>query len=314
MSSIRTSSLVREVRHPLWTPQNYDGSSPILAGTETNAANDWQPLGVGKDPMVIGASPNTKTFKADAGSKFILSGFSKKDTIEDDTGDGDDAVQMRSRVFTVPGGRQASFIVPATWTWLAQFLATVYDDPYVTGKRPFDLRETRYAVAAAAGTVDLGAGYAAGYEGEIVATGIDDIAVGDLVSIDSSSPDVRRLEDLDRAHCRPPPSGCHRRQRRNRARGPVGPDGRRVAGRRMDGDQGSEGRADDRVGLDGLRCGVRVWARVMRYGRIGIKRRLRFWWTTGRHIPRTMWEFHLFTGALRTDDPELQRRHRRLFP
>ena len=114
MSSIRTSSLGREVRHPLWTPTNYDGSSPQLGGTGANAPGSWQPVGVGQNDYRDGDATDFRLFKADSGSKFILSGFSKKDTIEDDTGDGDSAVQMRSRVFTVPGGRQASFIVPAS--------------------------------------------------------------------------------------------------------------------------------------------------------------------------------------------------------
>ena len=81
------------------------GSSPILTGAATNGLNDWQPIGVGDADHLDGASPNQRRFKADAGSKMILSGYSTGETIEDDTGDGDESVQMRDRSFRVPGGR-----------------------------------------------------------------------------------------------------------------------------------------------------------------------------------------------------------------
>lgn len=187
MSSIPTHSLLREVRHPAHTPVNYDGSSPILTGSATNGLNDWQPIGVGDADHLDGASPNQRRFKADAGSKLIISGYSTGETIEDDTGDGDDSVQMRDRSFRVPGGRQVSFIVPASWVWLAPFLNLVKNDR--APKRPFELRETRFEAAVANAAVNLAAGYAAAYAGVILADGTDFDALdqGDLVTLNGGS-------------------------------------------------------------------------------------------------------------------------------
>ena len=156
---------------------------PSSRVTATNGLNDWQPIGVGDSDHLDGASPNQRRFKADAGSKLIISGYSTGETIEDDTGDGDDSVQMRDRSFRVPGGRQVSFIVPASWAWLAPFLNRVKNDR--APKRPFELRETRYEAAVANAAVNLGAGYAVAYAGQILADGtdFDDLDQGDLVQL-----------------------------------------------------------------------------------------------------------------------------------
>ena len=182
--SIPTHALRREIRHPAHTPVCFDGSSPILTGTGSNGLNDWQPIGVGDADYLDGASPNQRRFKADAGSKMIISGYSTGETIEDDTGDGDDSLQMRDRSFRVPGGRSISFIVPKGWVWLAPFLNLCKNDR--APKRPFELRETRYEAAVANAAVNLAAGYAVAYEGQILADGadFDDLDQGDLVILD----------------------------------------------------------------------------------------------------------------------------------
>ena len=140
MSNIPVNGILREVRHPAWTPVNVDGTSPTLSGTSTNAAGDWQPIGIGRE-LVQGTSPNTKTWKGDAGQMMTLSGYSTQDTISDDSGDGDDAAQMRSHDFEMPQTRALSCIVPATWQWLPRFLTTAFRDAM---KRPIELRETHY--------------------------------------------------------------------------------------------------------------------------------------------------------------------------
>ena len=185
--SIPTHALRREIRHPAHTPVCFDGSSPILTGTGSNGLNDWQPIGVGDADYLDGASPNQRRFKADAGSKMIISGYSTGETIEDDTGDGDGSVQMRDRSFRVPGGRSVSFIVPKSWTWLAPFLNLVKNDR--APKRPFELRETRYELAAASAAINLGAGYAAGFEGAILidGAGAADLDQGDLVDLNGGA-------------------------------------------------------------------------------------------------------------------------------
>ena len=139
MSNIPVHELTREVRHAAWTPVNPDGTTPALAGSGSNAANDWQPFGTGSGGFVRGTSPNTVTFTGDDGQMMTISGYATQDTIEDHTGDGDEAVQMRSVELEVPQARQMSLIVPATWQWMAKFLQTVFRDAM---KRPMEIRDT----------------------------------------------------------------------------------------------------------------------------------------------------------------------------
>ena len=85
------------------------------------------------------------------------------------------------------GTGDRSLIVPASWTWLAPFLNLCKNDR--SPKRPFELRETRYEKAAASAMVNLGAGYAVGYEGAIMIDGTwaADLAVDDLVALDGGT-------------------------------------------------------------------------------------------------------------------------------
>ena len=123
---------------------------------------------------------------------MTLSGYSTQDTIVDHSGDGDDAQQMRSVDFEVPQTRSLSFIVPATWQWLARFLWTVFRD---STKRPLELRETHYSIAAASAAINRVAGYAAAFAGAIIidGAGAAGLAVGNLITLDGTAT-VYRIE------------------------------------------------------------------------------------------------------------------------
>ena len=189
MSNIPVHQILREVRHLAWTPVNPDGTTPELAGAAVApAANDWQPIGYGRDLVKVGsAAADTVTWRGDLGQMLTLSGYSTMDTIVDHTGDGDDAVQRRSVEFEDPQSRTLSFIAPAGFQWLARFLTLCFRDG--PPKRPFELRETHYDVASAVAAVNLAAGYIAGYAGAILidGTNADDLSVGDLINFDGTS-------------------------------------------------------------------------------------------------------------------------------
>ena len=140
MSNIPVHEILREIKHPAWTPVNVDGTAPTVLGTATApAAGDYQPLGLGAGDFVVGTSPNTTTYKGDAGQMFTLSGYNKTKQIDDHTGDGDNAVQMRGVKLQIPGSRQLSCIVPSGWTWVPELLSTVDNDAQ---ERPMTIRDT----------------------------------------------------------------------------------------------------------------------------------------------------------------------------
>ena len=140
MSNIPVHGILREIKHPAWTPVSVDGAAPTTAGTATApAAGEYQPLGFGPGDYVVGTSPNTVTYKGDSGQMFTLSGYNTADTFEDFTGDGDKVTQMRSVDQEVPGTRQLSCTVPAGWTWVPELLQTVFRDSL---KRPMTIKDT----------------------------------------------------------------------------------------------------------------------------------------------------------------------------
>ena len=186
MSNIPVHQILREVRHLAWTPVNPDGTTPALLGSAVAPApNDWQPIGYGRE-IVRGTAPNTTTWKGELGQMLTLSGYNTMDTIVDHTGDGDDAVQRRSVEFEDPQSRTLSFIAPAGFQWLARFLTLCFRDG--PPKRPFELRETHYDVAAAAAAINLAAGYAAAFEGPMLidGAGAADLGVGDLITLNGT--------------------------------------------------------------------------------------------------------------------------------
>ena len=188
-NKILTHQLVREVRHPAWTPTNPDGTTPVLGGTATNGPNDWQPIAFGKGDMVTGATPNTKTFRADKGHMVAVSGYSEQDTIEDHSGDGDDAQQMRSVDFEVPQSRTITAICERGYRYISAFLTVVRRDPT---RRPMELRETYFEVSAS-GTIAVDGAVTASAEVTIDGADAADLAVGDLITI-AAVVGVRRIE------------------------------------------------------------------------------------------------------------------------
>ena len=137
MSNIPVHGVERTASHPAWTPVSVDGTAPTDGGTAT-AVGDPQPFGVGSAPFITGTTPNIHTFKGDDGQMITISGYNTADTIEDHSGDGDSAAQMRSVDFEVPGTRQLSCVVPAGWEWMAKFLQTVFRDSM---KRPMKITD-----------------------------------------------------------------------------------------------------------------------------------------------------------------------------
>ena len=140
MSVIPVAGVERTASHPAWTPVSVDGS--IITGA---TVGDDQAFGIGVADQAVGGN----TFKGDSGQMITISGYNTADTIEDFTGDGDSATQMRSVDLEVPGTRQLSFTVPAGWEWMAKFFQTVFRD---ANKRPDDhrghLRHGRHRLAA----------------------------------------------------------------------------------------------------------------------------------------------------------------------
>ena len=140
MSNIPVHGILREIKHPAWTPVSVDGTVPATGGTATApAAGEYQPLGLGSADLVVGTSPNTVTYKGDAGQMFTLSGYNKTKQIDDHTGDGDDTVQMRGVKLQIPGARQLSCVVPSGWTWVPELLSTVDND---SEERPMTIKDT----------------------------------------------------------------------------------------------------------------------------------------------------------------------------
>ena len=140
MSNIPVHGVERTVSHPAWIPVNVDGTPPAVAGTATAPiAGGEQPLGIGPAGIVQGLAANTITYKGDSGQMFTISGYNTADTIEDFTGDGDAATQMRSVDLEVPGTRQLSCTVPIGFTWVPAMLHTIFRDQM---KRPFTLKDT----------------------------------------------------------------------------------------------------------------------------------------------------------------------------
>ena len=81
MSNIPVHGILRVLSHPAWTPVSVDGTAPVAAGSSTAPGmGDEQPVGLGSGDFVIGTSPNTVTYKGDAGQMFTLSGYNKTKT------------------------------------------------------------------------------------------------------------------------------------------------------------------------------------------------------------------------------------------
>ena len=140
MSNIPVHRIARVVSHPAWTPVNVDGTAPTPAGTSmAPGMGDEQPIGIGSAGLVIGTSPNTLTYKGDAGQMLTLNGYNTAFTQEDHTGDGDSVIQMRDIDLETPGVRQLSCIAPKDFTWVPAFLHTVARD---ADKRPLTLKDT----------------------------------------------------------------------------------------------------------------------------------------------------------------------------
>ena len=139
MSNIPVHGILREIKHPAWLPVSVDGTAPAVAGTGAVAIGDYQPVGVGSGDFVVGPVTNNVTYKGDSGQMFTLSGYNKTKQIDDHTGDGDDAVQMRGVKFQIPGARQLSCVVPAGWHWVPELLSTVDND---ADERPMTIKDT----------------------------------------------------------------------------------------------------------------------------------------------------------------------------
>ena len=135
MSVIPVAGVERTASHPAWTPVSVDGS--VVTGA---AVGDPQAFGIGTADKDVGGN----TFKGDSGQMITISGYNFAKTNEDHSGDGDDAQQMRGVGFQVPGSRQLSFVVPASWEWMAKFFQTVAND---AAERPMTIVDT-YATGA----------------------------------------------------------------------------------------------------------------------------------------------------------------------
>ena len=130
MSNIPVSKVERTAAHPAWTPVSVDGTA--VSGA---TVGDPQAFGIGTADKDVGGN----TFKGDSGQMITIGGYNTADTVEDHTGDGDSAVQMRSVDLEVPGTRQMSCIVPAGWEWVPKMLHTIFRD---ANKRPFTIVDT----------------------------------------------------------------------------------------------------------------------------------------------------------------------------
>ena len=139
MSNIPVHRILREIKHPAWTPVNVDGTDPVTAGTAMVAAGDFQPVGVGAGDFVVGTSPNTITYKGDAGQMLTLNGYNTAFAQDDHTGDGDSVTQMRDIDLETPGARQLSCVAPSEFSWVPAFLQTVARDAM---KRPMVIKDT----------------------------------------------------------------------------------------------------------------------------------------------------------------------------
>ena len=130
MSNIPVHVILREFKHPAWTPVSVDGTAITSA-----SADDYQALGTGSADKVVGGN----TFKGDAGQMFTLSGYNVAAKYEDHTGDGDAFTQMRGVRHKTPGQRTLSCVVPKAWVWLPAMLHTIFND---AEERPMTIRDT----------------------------------------------------------------------------------------------------------------------------------------------------------------------------
>ena len=178
--------VVLEIRHPAWVPRNPDGSSPVVAGTGVAGLNDWQPLAFGSVSKVVGASPNTVTYRPDNGLKVMLTPFGTADMIEEHTGDGDTIEQNVSHEFETLKNRTLSFDWTRKGRWIESLIWRVFEDR--SPKRPLEIRETWVDEPAAVAAVNKVGGYAAAFAGVMLAdgAGLADMAVEDLVTLDAS--------------------------------------------------------------------------------------------------------------------------------
>ena len=87
MSNIPVSKVERTASHPAWTPVSVDGTARSPArwqAVSSHSASAWPTR------TLAGL-----TFLGDSGQMITISGYNTAATIEDHTGDGDSAVQMR---------------------------------------------------------------------------------------------------------------------------------------------------------------------------------------------------------------------------
>lgn len=176
-----------EIRHPAWAPRNPDGSSPVVSGTGVAGLNDWQPIAFGTVDQVVGATPNTVTYRPDNGLKVMLTPFGTSDMIEDHSGDGDRVGQNVSHEFETLKNRTLSFDWTRKGQWVEALIWRVFDDR--SPKRPLEIRETWVDEPEAVAAINLAAGYAAAFVGAMLAdgAGLADMAVEDLVTLDASA-------------------------------------------------------------------------------------------------------------------------------
>ena len=176
-----------EIRHPAWRPVNPDGSSPLVAGAGAAGLNAWQPLAFGSADMTVGMAPNTVTYRPDNGLKVMLTPFGTADMIEPHTGDGDTVEQNVSHEFETLKNRTLSFDWTRKGKWIERLIWSVFDDR--SPKRPLEIRETWVDIPEAVAAINLAAGYAAAYEGAMLADGpgLASMAIDDLVTLDATA-------------------------------------------------------------------------------------------------------------------------------
>lgn len=179
--------VVLEIRHPAWAPRNPDGSSPVVAGTGAAGLNAWQPLAFGMVDKIVGAGVNTVTYRPDNGLKVMLTPFGTADMIESHAGDGDTVDQKVSHEFETLKNRSLSFDWTRKGHWIEAMIWRVFEDR--SPKRPLEIRETWVDIPEAMATINLVGGYAALYEGAMLAdgAGLASMAVEDLVTLDASA-------------------------------------------------------------------------------------------------------------------------------
>ncbi len=179
--------VVLEIRHPAWAPRNPDGSSPVVAGAGAAGLNAWQPLAFGVTDRVVGAGVDTVTYRPDNGLTVMLTPFGTGDMIEPHTGDGDTVTQSISHEIETLKNRTLSFDWTRKGHWIEALVWRVFEDR--SPKRPLEIRETWVDIPEAMATINKVGGYAALYEGAMLAdgAGLANMAVEDLVTLDASA-------------------------------------------------------------------------------------------------------------------------------